>query len=103
MLVLQRGSGEFTSLPPLVTKCRRTALGGQSFWTWTIRSDTKLLGDIVRIFEEDIVPLKSAASLQLVLTYEPISTSIIAHFASRGGNALGVAPADGSLIMSFSG
>lgn len=70
----------------------------QSFWTLTVKPDTKLLLDLVTIWEDEITPLKSAKDFQPVLTFEPTSTSITSKFSRNGGNALGITAADGPLI-----
>lgn len=73
-------------------------LNRESFWTLTVKADTKLLLDFVAIFEEEIIPVKRVAAFRPVIIFEPMSTTITSKFLKHGGNAVGVTPADGPLM-----
>lgn len=47
--------------------------------------------DIVGIFMEEFDKVKDAAAIVPAISFQPITTDMIKHFSSNGGNALGLA------------
>jgi FAD/FMN-containing dehydrogenase len=78
----------------------------QSYWDTTVAATATpdLLLDIVPLFEEHVTRLTATAAAQnttvtLYLIYQAISSNIIEAMQVNGGNALGLKPEDGPVMI----
>ncbi|KAK3297312.1 uncharacterized protein B0H64DRAFT_391891 [Chaetomium fimeti] len=78
----------------------------QTWWDTTVAATATpdLLLDIVPLWEENIAPLLAAAAadnstISPYLIYHPISSNILEAMQVNGGNALGLKPEDGPLMI----
>lgn len=78
----------------------------QTWWDTTVAATSApdLLLDIVPLFEEHVARLLAAAAgdnstLTPLLVYQPISLNILQAMQVNGGNALGLLPEDGPLMI----
>ncbi|KAM3070396.1 hypothetical protein ACMFMG_010223 [Clarireedia jacksonii] len=92
---------KITSLTDLVNISEGSQPSGlrESYWTFTIGNDAKLMNDIVKVFEEELSRVKSAAEVLPGIMFQPVSKQMISHFGKRGGNALGIAEEHGPLMI----
>lgn len=67
--------------------------------TNTFGADAALLSKIFDICNSSLQAIKEIPNLGWSITYEPLPTAITAHAASSGGNALGLDPSDGNLVV----
>jgi len=54
---------------------------------------------IQEIFIEEIENIKNVTGLGPACVFQAITSDIISHFSKNGGNALGITPEDGPLIL----
>ncbi|KFY43207.1 hypothetical protein V495_04101 [Pseudogymnoascus sp. VKM F-4514 (FW-929)] len=94
-------SARITNLTDLTVELNATQPSGlrETFWTFTVKNDVKIMTDIQALFASKIPDIANASSLLPALVFQPISTAITSHFSSNGGNALGITDKDGPLIL----
>lgn len=104
---------EFTSIPNITDTLRITTLsdltvqlnasnpGGfrEHYTTATFKNSAALQVRILDIFTQEVEPIKDAADILPALVMQPITLPMIRLFRKNGGNALGIAEADGPLIL----
>jgi hypothetical protein len=73
----------------------------QGFWTWSTKLDKDIAGLTKDIYFEEIQPILDAADVQASLSLQVITQPIIEKTAVRGGNALGINPKDGPLMLAL--
>lgn len=95
-----RTSARITNLTDLALELNATQPGGfrETFWTFTVYNDVQIMTDIQGLFASQIPAIANATGMLPALVFQPISTAMISHFTSNGGNALGITAADGPLI-----
>ena len=71
----------------------------ETFWTATFKLDTDFVTYLTNLFFSGIDPIKSAVGVVPVLDLQVIPTSEIEQMQKNGGNALGLDPSDGPLIL----
>lgn len=76
----------------------------KTWWDTTISAarSQELLGDITRLYEGYVSKILQEAGNRTFtpfLVLQPITDNVITHMQKNGGNALGLYPADGPLIM----
>ncbi|KAI9761159.1 MAG: hypothetical protein M4579_001206 [Chaenotheca gracillima] len=73
------------------------------YTTATYKNSAKLQDKIISIFVAEFEKVKDSITnttgLAPVVAFQPISTAISSHFSRNGGNALGVSPDDGPLML----
>ncbi|CAO1601842.1 hypothetical protein XANCAGTX0491_005478 [Xanthoria calcicola] len=104
---------EFTSIPNITDTQRITTLsnltvelnasnpGGfrEHYTTATFKNSAALQVRILDIFTQEVETIKDAAEISPALVMQPIPLPTIRLFRKNGGNALGIAEADGPLIL----
>ena len=71
----------------------------ETYTTATFKNDNKLQEEILKIFVSEIDPIKDAKDILPALVMQPITLDMITKFDKNGGNALGIVPEDGPLIL----
>lgn len=69
----------------------------QAFWTWSAKLDEDLATTIKDIFFEEVLAVADAVAV-VATSFQVITEPILEKMAVRGGNALGLSPADGPLM-----
>lgn len=67
--------------------------------TTTIKLDVELMQEIIDVFHTTIDALKPVPGLIYSISFQPLSKTLLSESAARGGNSLGLSPADGHLII----
>jgi hypothetical protein len=73
----------------------------QAFWTWSTKLDKEMATITKDIYYEEIGSVSDAADIQATLSLQVITEPIIEKTAVRGGNALGLEPKDGPLMLAL--
>ncbi|KAF1939676.1 FAD-binding domain-containing protein [Clathrospora elynae] len=71
----------------------------QAFWTWTVKLDKEMATITKDIFFEELSPILDSQGLLPAITLQVISEPQLEKTAVRGGNALGLNPMDGPLMV----
>lgn len=71
----------------------------QSWWTATYKLDEKLVDYIVDTFVQEIEPVKDTMGIVPVIVLQIITPTTISQMQKNGGNALGLTPSDGPLLL----
>lgn len=73
----------------------------ESYWTATFKPDTNLITYIVNLFKTSILALQNHTSGTIIpsATFQIISTDMLTQMTKKGGNALGLHPSDGPLLL----
>ena len=106
----------FTALQPQVFKSIRvdsllsfaeeqSALGTdgarQLYFTTSSHLDVQLLLESHELWVDALKPIEAVPGLMLSLVFQPLTEGILFHSAQRGGNALGLTPDDGPLVITL--
>ncbi|KAK4989140.1 hypothetical protein LTR50_003476 [Elasticomyces elasticus] len=104
----------FTSIPSILSTTRITTLlnltkeiksfqppgAREIFITATFKNDKQLMSDIYDIWHEAAESAhKRVPSLQPSITFQAVTANVIRRFARNGGNALGIKPEDGNVML----
>jgi hypothetical protein len=73
----------------------------QGFWTWSTKLDKDIATLTKDIYYEEIESVVDAADVRATLSLQVITEPIIEKTAMRGGNALGLKPKDGPLMLAL--
>ena len=74
--------------------------GGRNIYaTFSFSPSAELTAKILAIFQEEIEPIKAHENVLPCLIFQPFASNTIALMSRRGGNALGLTPADGPLVI----
>ncbi|KAK7743428.1 hypothetical protein SLS62_010572 [Diatrype stigma] len=65
----------------------------------TVKADVRILQYAVQTYHESFEKLKGVTNLLFSITFEPLPVSLIEQSIARGGNSLGLKPADGPLVV----
>jgi hypothetical protein len=65
----------------------------------TVRADTSILEYAVETYQAAFEKLKGVKNLIFSITFEPLPVSLMGQSIARGGNALGLKPSDGPLVV----
>jgi len=97
---LSDGTG-IVSLANLTTSLdgQPTAGHRQSFWTWTAKLDVDMASTIKDIYFEELPSVLNATNVLPALALQVITEPIIEKTQMNGGNALGLDPKNGPLIL----
>jgi len=90
------------SLAELTQLLDGTATGAglrQAFWTWSIKLDKELATKCKDIFFEELAAILDAADLVPAISLQVLTDPILEKTTTRGGNALGLNPRDGPLMI----
>ncbi|KAI3047264.1 hypothetical protein CBS147352_6895 [Aspergillus niger] len=71
----------------------------ESYWTGTVQLDYDLATNITNMFKQELVPIQNVTGIVPALVWQVISTNTMEHMAKNGGNALGLDPKDGPLLL----
>ncbi|KAL8833011.1 MAG: hypothetical protein Q9170_004573 [Blastenia crenularia] len=71
----------------------------ETYITATFMNNAEIQRQILDIFVQEVDTLKDLAGAIPALVMQPISKSVIAHFSKNSGNALGLADAEGPLML----
>lgn len=67
--------------------------------TFSHRPSIDFVTKLVELYEEHVTPIKNVQGVLPVLVMQPLSTNAISLMSKNGGNALGLTPADGPLVI----
>ncbi|MCJ1384458.1 hypothetical protein MMC17_007574 [Xylographa soralifera] len=73
----------------------------QVYVTVTVSNNVALLSRVFDIANVLLEPLKNKPGLRYAMAYQAIPTCVMSHSLVSGGNALGLDPADGNLVLIF--
>jgi len=73
----------------------------QAFWTWTTKLDVEMATVTKDIFFEEITDVLDAADLLPAVSLQVLTEPIIEQGATKGGNALGLDPKEGPLMLAL--
>ncbi|CAG5161875.1 uncharacterized protein ALTATR162_LOCUS6114 [Alternaria atra] len=73
----------------------------QAFWTWSTKLDVEMATVTKDIFFEEITEVLDAADLLPAVSLQVITEPIIEAGAKKGGNALGLDPKEGPLLLAL--
>ncbi|KAL2066378.1 hypothetical protein VTL71DRAFT_2449 [Oculimacula yallundae] len=76
-----------------------TAVKNQIFYTSTWSNDLQTLSDIAALSDKYLQTVATVPGLIWPLTFQPLVTAITSKSASTGGNALGLDPSNGNLVL----
>ncbi|OKL58043.1 hypothetical protein UA08_06829 [Talaromyces atroroseus] len=71
----------------------------ESYWTATFRLSKDMIAFLVDTFEEEAIRAANATGYIPALVLQIISTDMTTQMQKNGGNALGLSPVDGNLIL----
>ncbi|WEW56587.1 hypothetical protein PRK78_002034 [Emydomyces testavorans] len=71
----------------------------ESWWTATYKLDYALLNYILDVYLKELEPIKNAAGILPVVIFQIITPRTITRMQQNGGNALGLSPSDGPLLL----
>jgi len=73
----------------------------QSFWTWTAKLDEDMASTIKDIYFEELPSILNVTNVLPALSLQVITEPIIEKTRMNGGNALGLDPKNGPLILAL--
>ena len=73
----------------------------QIYVTVTVANDARLLSQVFDIADAILQPIKKVPGVFLAFAYQPISKATMYRSQENGGNALGLDPNDGDLVLIF--
>ncbi|MCJ1401397.1 hypothetical protein MMC11_004610 [Xylographa trunciseda] len=73
----------------------------QVYVTVTVANNLALLSRVFDIADILLKPLKNKHGLRYAMAYQAIPTCVMSHSLASGGNALGLDPEDGNLVLIF--
>jgi hypothetical protein len=71
----------------------------ESYWTATFTLTKDMVSFLVKTFEEESIRAANATSYTPALVLQIISTDVTKQMQKNGGNALGLSPSDGNLLL----
>ena len=69
------------------------------FATATYGNSASFLSKFFDLSNSTLQPIKNIIGLKYSISYQPIPTVVTSHAAENGGNALGLDPSDGNLVL----
>lgn len=73
----------------------------QLYFTTTFRLDVQFMLDVRGLWLEALEPLQAVPGLTLSLVFQPLTRAMLSRSAQLGGNALGLTPDDGPLVITL--
>lgn len=73
----------------------------QLYFTTSFRLDVQLILEARELWLDALKHIQDVPGLMLSLVFQPLTKGILSHSAQRGGNALGLAPDDGPLVITL--
>ena len=71
----------------------------QLYFTTSFRLDVQLMLEARELWLDALKPIEAVPGLMLSLVFQPLTKGMLSASAQRGGNALGLAPDDGPLVI----
>lgn len=71
----------------------------ESYWTHNFVLTREMLGEVVKIWKEEVENIKEVEGVLPALVLQPVTRNIIKHFSRNGGNALGMDASKGPLLL----
>ncbi|EER42304.1 FAD binding domain-containing protein [Histoplasma capsulatum H143] len=71
----------------------------ESYWTVTVKLDIEMITFVADSYMAGIDPIKNVTGIVPALTLQVISPSMIVKMSKNGGNALGLKPSEGPLLL----
>lgn len=89
------------TLPEITLEFKESNPDGlrESYWTATFKLDKDLTTFIVDTFMTELRPVENATGLIPAAVFQVITTDMMSHMSKNGGNALGLDPSDGPLLI----
>lgn len=82
-----------------IDKVKLTIKSRQLYMTTTFQLDVELMQAVTDTFHTTVDNMKPVPGLIYSLSFQPLSEALLTESAARGGNSLGLSPADGPLIV----
>ncbi|KAI4167241.1 MAG: hypothetical protein LQ343_007377 [Gyalolechia ehrenbergii] len=92
-------TGRIANLTDITAELTTYNPSGFRYTTATFKNDAEIQRQIFDIFIEEMNSVKDLPGALPALVMQPISESVITHFSENGGNALGLADAEGPLLL----
>lgn len=73
----------------------------QLYFTTTFRPDVQFMLDVCELWLEALKPLQSVPGFMLSLVFQPITKGMLSRSSQLGGNALGLTPDEGPLVITL--
>ena len=73
----------------------------QLYFTTSFRLDVPLMLEARELWLDTLKTIQDVPGLMLSLVFQPLTKGILFHSAQRGGNALGLTPNDGPLVITL--
>ncbi|OJD19056.1 hypothetical protein AJ78_00928 [Emergomyces pasteurianus Ep9510] len=91
------------SLPDVTLEFKEVNPNGlrQNYWTVTVKLDIEMLTFVVDSYMAGIDPIKNVAGIVPALTLQVITPDVISKMSKNGGNALGLKPCGGPLLLAL--
>ncbi|ODH21309.1 hypothetical protein ACO22_05682 [Paracoccidioides brasiliensis] len=89
------------TLPELTEEFRQSNPNGlrENYWTLTVKLDIEMLTFVVDSFMAGVDPIRNVAGILPALTLQIFTSDMIQKMAKNGGNALGLEPSEGPLLL----
>ncbi|KAK4502900.1 hypothetical protein PRZ48_006326 [Zasmidium cellare] len=71
----------------------------ESYWTHNFLLTREMLGEVTRVWKEEVENIKDVAGVLPALVLQPVPRNTIAHFSRNGGNCLGIDASQGPLLL----
>lgn len=71
----------------------------ESYWTATFQMTEDITNYLVNTFEEEVSTIVNVTGLLPALVLQVITTDMLEQMQKNGGNALGLSPSDGNLLL----
>ena len=65
----------------------------------TVKADVAILEHAVKAYESTFEKLKNVTNILVSISFEPVPVSLMKQSVARGGNAFGLDPSDGPLVV----
>ncbi|KAK2749729.1 hypothetical protein FQN55_002965 [Onygenales sp. PD_40] len=89
------------TLPEVVLEFKESNPNGlrQSYWTLTFNLDIEMMTYVVDSYMAGVDPIKNVAGIVPALTLQIFTSDMMEKMSKNGGNALGLSPSDGPLLL----
>ncbi|CAK4034341.1 FAD-binding domain-containing [Lecanosticta acicola] len=91
-----------TDMPSLAREINAAEPNGfrETYWTRTFTlPSSEIIYDVLEIFQDEVEAIKHVLGCLPALTLQIIPENVMGHFAQNGGNALGISPDQGPLLL----
>ncbi|KAL1955951.1 hypothetical protein VTO42DRAFT_7936 [Malbranchea cinnamomea] len=89
------------TLPEVALEFKESNPNGlrENYWTLTVKLDIEMLNFVVDSYMAGIEPIKNVAGIVPALTLQIFTSDMIQKMSKNGGNALGLEPSEGPLLL----